>query len=97
MVFFYCKSNFIRTRVVKVSERVRASLEEPDACGTSFETTSLSLYKDGLYIRECLYVMTLSNLLKCWLCDNGNLVLLLGFKDVEDKKAMHEGIFKEIY
>ena len=30
----------------------------------------------GLYFIECLYVMTLSNLLKCWLCDNVNLVLL---------------------
>ena len=76
---------------------MRASLEEPDACGTSFGATSLSLYKEELYIRECLYVMALSNLLKCWLCDNGNLVLLLDFKDFENKKAMHEGIFKEIY
>ena len=37
--------------------------------------------------------MTLSNLLKCWLCDNINLNLV--WIGVGNKKAMHDGIFKE--
>ena len=72
-VFFYFKSNFIRICIVKVSQ-------------TLFFLFDLDIYiyiyiyiKRDIYHRdiiESLNAMTLSNLLKYWLCDNGNLVLL---------------------
>ena len=58
------QEQFYKKTTHKISERVRASLELED------------IYIKGLYFIECLCAMTLSNLLKCWLCNNVNLVLV---------------------
>ena len=45
---------------------------------------------------ECLCAMTLSSFLKCWLCDNVDIVLFW-ISSGKNKKAMLDGIFKEKY
>ena len=45
---------------------------------------------------ECLCAMALSSFLKCWLCDNVDIVLLW-ISSVGNKKAMLDDILKEKY
>ena len=55
------------------------------------DSISKAYKQKGLYFIVCLCLITLSNLLECWLCENVNLVLFgfQGYWEQEDNAWQH--------